>query len=243
MEYMYFIAIESGLGCRKRESGGIQSIVIQSYREIFVLNKMRKIFIRSEKLLCLHPNLKNYSTERKCERMSNRSWFWPWQLSKHPNPLLFHDAHSTSSPCLSSAGESDADNAQISLPVRQWKARAPELPPPMPQILHRYHLTPPRAMARSAEQVHCFENNRLSWFCSRLCFINTAHGRLDHCLIEGFFLPLLLQALFSWTSASNFSSAHLFRNLASSMVRTRHPLSVNSVRPPGPHWPAQFCLQ
>jgi len=46
----------------------------------------------------------------------------------------------------------------------------------------------------SAERVHCFENNSLSRFCSRLCFINTAYGRLDHRLLEGFLLPLL-QAL------------------------------------------------
>ena len=71
--------------------------------------------------LLLHPSpsLKNYPTKRKRERMSIRPWFWSRQLSKRPNSLLFHNAHSPSSLCPSSARESDANNAQISPRVRQ----------------------------------------------------------------------------------------------------------------------------
>ena len=77
-----FIAIESGSGYRKRESGGIQ---FNSDRQSSSTNRLldsmtsakKNIHLIREVILHPSPSLKNYPMERKCERMSIRPWFWP----------------------------------------------------------------------------------------------------------------------------------------------------------------------
>ena len=124
--------------------------------------------------------------EKKCERMSIHPWSWPQQSSKPPNSPSSHDAHSPSShdaqplfPMMRIA-----PLHLILLQSRNWmlttlrsRLRCDSKKFRIKNFHHR--CTKYSVRTQSQWPSHGLENNGFSRFCSRLCFINTTHRRLD----------------------------------------------------------------